>query len=190
MSEIPFWVHDRPKWVSGISKSTTCQDVLHALVLAERKAGANKANQHLPGVPGADIIKKKEAKEEELASREISKGLVLVEQWRGVERPLSNSSKVVKLWQAWGEERSQVRFVVKRISMTTGGSGGGQNHAMPSTSSSRTRSRPRRRNSRASATSDSTKKATDTVHPSALTKPNHQKSCHALDQKYNYSNDI
>lgn len=177
MSEIPFWVHDRPKWVSGISKSTTCQDVLHALVLAERKAGVNKANQHLPGVPGADIIKKKEAKEEELASREISKGLVLVEQWRGVERPLSNSSKVVKLWQAWGEERSQVRFVVKRISMTTGGSGGAQNHAMPSTSSSsrQTRSRPRRRNSRASATSDSTKKATDTVHPSALTKPSHQK---------------
>ena len=59
MSEIPFWVHDRPKWVSGISKSTTCQDVLHALVLAERKAGANKANQHLPGVPGADILQKK-----------------------------------------------------------------------------------------------------------------------------------
>ena len=62
--------------------------------------------------------KKKEAKEEEVASREISKGLVLVEQWRGVERPLSNSSRVVKLWQAWGEERSQVRFVVKRISQT------------------------------------------------------------------------
>jgi len=181
MSEIPFWVHDRPKWVSGIGKSTTCQDVLHALVLAERKAGANKgasstSHQHLPG---ADISKKKEAKEEEIASREISKDLVLVEQWRGVERPLSNSSKVVKLWQAWGEERSQVRFVVKRISMTTqstasGGGSGGQPQA---TSSGRqTRSRPRRRNSRASATSDSTKKATDTVHPSALSKPSHQNS--------------
>jgi len=182
MSEIPFWVHDRPKWVSGITKSTTCQDVLHALVLAERKGagtGTNKgANPHLPGAPDGGITnKKKEAKEEEVASREISKGLVLVEQWRGVERPLSNSSKVVKLWQAWGEERSQVRFVVKRISMATstsaGGNGsGGQSHATSTTNSRQPRSRPRRRNSRASATSDSTKKATDTVHPSALPKPN------------------
>ena len=122
-------------------------------------------------VPGADIIKKKESKEEELASREISKGLVLVEQWRGVERPLSNSSRIVKLWQAWGEERSQVRFVVKRISMTGNGTGNGPSTSGGGTASSKQRSRPRRRNSRASATSDSTKKATDTLHPSALTKP-------------------
>lgn len=27
MAEIPFWIHDRPKWVSGISRHTTCQVV-------------------------------------------------------------------------------------------------------------------------------------------------------------------
>ena len=129
MAEIPFWVHDRPKWVSGISKSTTCQDVLQSLVLAERKSGKTPA---LPpsssgsaglGVSQHQAQQSKEnsrttGKDQELTPKEVSKGLALVEQWRGVERPLSNSSKILKLWLAWGEERSQVRFVVKRISVT------------------------------------------------------------------------
>merc|ERR1719510_2305691 len=63
--------------------------------------------------------KGKEAKDQDLTAKEVSKSLALVEQWRGVERPLSNSSKILKLWLAWGEERSQVRFVVKRISGVT-----------------------------------------------------------------------
>ena len=165
MSEIPFWVHDRPKWVSGIGKSTTCQDVLHSLVLAERKAAnAGKPGLSLPksSANNSGSLSRKESKGEDSSAREISKGLALVEQWRGVERPLSNSSRILKLWLAWGEERSQVRFVVKRISVSGGVSG------VQTLGPSRPRSRPRRRNSRASATSD-TKKA-DTLHPSALTK--------------------
>ncbi len=166
MSEIPFWVHDRPKWVSGITKSTTCQDVLHALVLAERKASTTATNKT------SSTTSKKEAKEEELNAKEVSKGLALVEQWRGVERPLSNSSRILKLWLAWGEERSQVRFVVKRISQQP------QQPQASSVSSATLRpqrSRPRRRNSRASATSDRPdKKAGDTLHPSALGKSSDQ----------------
>ena len=98
MAEIPFWIHDRPKWVSGISKQTTCQDILLALVKAEKK---NKT---------------KDEADDDVASKEISRQLALVEQWRGVERPLANSSRILKLWQAWGEERKEVKFVVKRIS--------------------------------------------------------------------------
>ncbi len=40
---------------------------------------------------------------------------VLVEQWRGVERPLAPDSRLLSLWDAWGEERARVRFVVKRV---------------------------------------------------------------------------
>lgn len=152
MAEIPFWVHDRPKWVSGITKSTTCQDVLHSLVLAERRA--NKSSS-------GDTKKKKEANQDEAnVAKEVSRGLALVEQWRGVERPLSNSSRILKLWLAWGEERSQVRFVVKRISTTAANQASVSNTlTRPSRSS-----RPRRRNSRASVTSDNTK----TLHPNVL----------------------
>ena len=168
MAEIPFWVHDRPKWVSGISKSTTCQDVLQALVLAERKG---------PQLPAKSSDKANAGSKDsssELTPKEVSKGLALVEQWRGVERPLSNSSKILKLWLAWGEERSQVRFVVKRISATSSASssGGPAGHSRTSHGSAgqAKSSRPaRRRNSRASITSEhKAKKASDTVHPNAL----------------------
>jgi hypothetical protein len=74
MAEIPFWIHDRPKWVSGIVRHTTCQDILLALVKAERK----------PKTSGED---------EDSSSKDISRQLAIVEQWRGVERPLANTSR-------------------------------------------------------------------------------------------------
>jgi len=59
MAEIPFWIHDRPKWVSGISRNTTCQDILFALVKAERK-------------------KTTKEEEEDATSKDISRQLALV----------------------------------------------------------------------------------------------------------------
>ncbi len=38
----------------------------------------------------------------------------LVEKWRKIERPLGQSSKVLRVWAAWGEDKSEVRLVVKR----------------------------------------------------------------------------
>ena len=38
----------------------------------------------------------------------------LVEKWRKIERPLVGGSKVLKVWQAWGEDKSEVKLVVKR----------------------------------------------------------------------------
>ena len=43
----------------------------------------------------------------------------LVEKWRKIERPLGQGSKVLRVWQAWGEDKSEVRLVVKR-SATSG----------------------------------------------------------------------
>lgn len=172
MAEIPFWIHDRPKWVSGISKQTTCQDILLALVKAEKK---NKT---------------KDEADDDVASKEISRQLALVEQWRGVERPLANSSRILKLWQAWGEERKEVKFVVKRISTsrvseaaTTAQTASTTTAGTTTTTTSRSR-KPRRRTSRASSiasqnfstTTDGLNfqdlgyKKTDTVHPNALKK--------------------
>ena len=192
-TEIPFWIHDRPKWVSGISRQTTCQDILHALVRAERKA----ANLQ-------EVKPAKSEKSEDLTCRKISRQLALVEQWRGVERPLSGSSRILKLWNAWGEEKSQVKFVIKRISSSSsasslvappvtaihhpapslpGASNGGGTLPLPR------QRKPRRRNSRASACSslrgtstrgssggtaelgaDDLYKRSETVHPKAFLK--------------------
>jgi hypothetical protein len=42
-----------------------------------------------------------------------SKKLVLVEQWRGVEKPLSPSSHILNIWTAWGSERGQASILTK-----------------------------------------------------------------------------
>lgn len=85
MAEIPFWVTgDRPKWVSGITPSTSCQDILQSL------AGYFPSELH-------------------------PKRLILTEKWRDVERPLSADAKILKIWNAWGDEKKCVKFVVKRV---------------------------------------------------------------------------
>ena len=38
----------------------------------------------------------------------------LVEKWRKIERPLGESSKVLRVWLAWGEDKTEVKLVVKR----------------------------------------------------------------------------
>ena len=150
MAEIPFWFHDRPKWVSGIGRSTTCQDILHSLVRAHLQK--RKSSRDAAAAGGG------EAAGAEADIRRTSMQLALVEQWRGVERPLSGSSKILKLWSAWGEEREQVRFVVKRITSSSAGDAAATSSSSTLPSSSRVR-KTRRRNSRLCG---------DTVHPSAL----------------------
>ena len=48
----------------------------------------------------------------------------LVEKWRKIERPLGQSSKVLRVWAAWGEDKSEVRLVVKRSAGGQPGGGG------------------------------------------------------------------
>ena len=38
----------------------------------------------------------------------------LVEKWRKIERPLGSSTKVLRVWLAWGEDKTEVKLVVKR----------------------------------------------------------------------------
>jgi hypothetical protein len=88
-AEIPFWVgrSARPKWVSGITGSTTCQDILLSL--------ASSTSELVPEDVG-------------------TKRLILTEKWRDVERPLASEANILKIWTAWGEEKKFVKFVVKR----------------------------------------------------------------------------
>ncbi len=153
MAEIPFWFHDRPKWVSGISRHTTCADVLQSLLRAHAAKNA---------VHGVDTATGAPPPPPPPPSAAAVKQLVLVEQWRGVERPLSHQSKVLKLWQAWGEEQPQVRFVVKRITSSSSSSQIDGLQKRPQSQLSTSRRKARRRNSSRISSS------ADTLHPSAL----------------------
>ena len=58
---------------------------------------------------------------------------VLVEQWRGVERPLANGASLCQIWSGWGEERDRVRLIVKRMRIRGNASlvhGGSQSQSM------------------------------------------------------------
>lgn len=89
-SKISVWVCREEKLVSGLSKRTTCADVVKVLLEDQNlQQGASAAM--LTGAPQSYCI---------------------VEKWRGFERTLPNKTKILRLWSAWGDEQGNVRFVL------------------------------------------------------------------------------
>ncbi|XP_078077420.1 ras association domain-containing protein 10-like [Mustelus asterias] len=87
--KLSVWFCQEEKVVSGLSKRTTCADVILALLEESRLNGAG--SKFVPGTPDS---------------------YCLVEKWRGFERTLPNKTKILRLWGAWGEEREKVTFVL------------------------------------------------------------------------------
>ena len=85
--EVPVWVGGREKWVNGLTRRTTCDDVIYAL-MSHDKRGYNAM---------------------ELQS------YVMYEGWREVERPLKGRTKMLKVWRAWGSECRNVKFFIKKV---------------------------------------------------------------------------
>ena len=86
--ELPVWLGGCEKWVTGLTKRTTCDDVLYALLKHD-------------GNPNDDDL-------------DIS-GFCIFERWRDVERPLRGRTKILKVWRAWGDECRNVRFSVRKV---------------------------------------------------------------------------
>ncbi|XP_063239468.1 ras association domain-containing protein 10 [Bacillus rossius redtenbacheri] len=84
-TEIPVWVDSRQRWVAGVGRKTTCDEVIAVLL------GGDK----LP----------------ELRRQ----GYAIMERWRRVERPLDGRSRILRVWEAWGDERGEVRLTLKRV---------------------------------------------------------------------------
>uniref|UniRef100_A0A8C7KGW6 Ras association domain family member 10 n=1 Tax=Oncorhynchus kisutch TaxID=8019 RepID=A0A8C7KGW6_ONCKI len=89
-SKISVWVCREEKLVSGLSKRTTCADVVNVL-LEDQNLKQCVSVAMLSGSPQSYCI---------------------VEKWRGSERILPNKTKILRLWGAWGEEQENVRFVL------------------------------------------------------------------------------
>ncbi|XP_017297031.1 ras association domain-containing protein 10 [Kryptolebias marmoratus] len=83
-SKISVWVCREEKLVLGLSKRTTCADVVQVL-LEEQNAQ--------PGLSTAQSF-------------------CIVEKYGGFERILPNKTKILRLWIAWGEEQRNVKFVL------------------------------------------------------------------------------
>lgn len=89
-SKISVWVCREEKLVLGLSKRTTCADVVEVLL-------EDRNTQH--GLCAASLSG-------------CQQPYCIVEKWRGFERILPNKTKILRLWVAWGEEQRNVKFVL------------------------------------------------------------------------------
>lgn len=87
--EIVVWVCQEEKIVSGLTKRTTCSQVIEALLEEHQVTFAEK--KFLFGQP---------------------KDYCIIEKWRGSERILPPLTKMLRLWKAWGEEQPNLNFVL------------------------------------------------------------------------------
>ncbi|KAM9366348.1 ras association domain-containing protein 10 [Symphorus nematophorus] len=86
-SKISVWICREEKLVFGLSKRTSCADVIKVLLEDHNSA------------PG-------------LSTASCPQSYCIVEKWRGFERILPNRTRILKLWDAWGEEQRNVKFVL------------------------------------------------------------------------------
>lgn len=83
------WVCQEEKIVCGLTKRTTSADVIQAL-LEEHEATFGE-KRFLLGKPNDYCI---------------------IEKWRGSERVLPPLTRILKLWKSWGDEQSNMQFVL------------------------------------------------------------------------------
>uniref|UniRef100_A0A8C6SJZ4 Ras association domain family member 10 n=1 Tax=Neogobius melanostomus TaxID=47308 RepID=A0A8C6SJZ4_9GOBI len=84
-NRLSVWVCREEKLVLGLSKRTSCADVIQVLLKDQTpKMGLSHAPQ----------------------------SYCIVEKWRGFERVLPNKTKIWRLWLAWGHEQNDVKFVL------------------------------------------------------------------------------
>lgn len=91
-TEIPLWIGGLQKWVTGVTKQTTCEEVIKAVL------SANETYHHKSGGK----------------THRDHKHYIIVERWHKVEKPLDPRSRLLKVWNTWGLEQCNVRFLLKR----------------------------------------------------------------------------
>ncbi|XP_048404995.1 ras association domain-containing protein 9-like [Stegostoma tigrinum] len=88
-AKLSVWVCQEEKVVCGLTKRTSCAQVVRALL---RDHLAHAGDTRLLHAPARDYC--------------------LAEKWRGFERLLPPATKLLRLWLSWGSERRNVRFVL------------------------------------------------------------------------------
>lgn len=91
--EIQVTVCTEEKVVCGVTKHTTCADMIQALL--EDHKSLPESKRLLDGEP---------------------KDFCLVERWRGFERALPPLTRILRLWYAWGDERPFIQFILVKTS--------------------------------------------------------------------------
>ncbi|XP_049542085.1 uncharacterized protein LOC125955159 [Anopheles darlingi] len=88
--EIPIWIRGEARFVSGINEATTCCNIIRALIDDEVQNG-----NYGP--------------EDVAVSRDVN-DYVIIERWREVEQVLTGDTRILSIWNAWGNAKSEVQF--------------------------------------------------------------------------------
>uniref|UniRef100_A0A669QWK9 Ras association domain family member 10 n=1 Tax=Phasianus colchicus TaxID=9054 RepID=A0A669QWK9_PHACC len=96
--KISVWICQEEKLISGLSRRTTCSDVVRVLL----EDSHHRRQRPAPPEPGGGMLSGP------------PHSYCIVEKWRGFERILPNKTKILRLWVAWGDEQENVRFVLVR----------------------------------------------------------------------------
>uniref|UniRef100_UPI0037E83B0C ras association domain-containing protein 9 n=1 Tax=Semicossyphus pulcher TaxID=241346 RepID=UPI0037E83B0C len=91
--EIQVTVCTEEKVVCGVTKHTTCADMIQALLDDHKSIPESKRLLH--GEP---------------------KDFCLVERWKGFERALPPLTRILRLWYAWGDQRPFIQFMLIKTS--------------------------------------------------------------------------
>ncbi|XP_042352662.1 ras association domain-containing protein 9 [Plectropomus leopardus] len=91
--EIQVTVCNEEKVVCGVTKHTTCADMIQALLEDHKSVPESKRLLH--GEP---------------------KDFCLVERWKGFERALPPLTRILRLWYAWGDQRPFIQFTLVKTS--------------------------------------------------------------------------
>lgn len=91
--EIQVTVCNEDKVVCGVTKHTTCVDMIQALLEDHKSVPESKRLLH--GEP---------------------KDFCLVERWKGFERALPPLTRILRLWYAWGDQRPLIHFTLVKTS--------------------------------------------------------------------------
>ncbi|BFZ05208.1 hypothetical protein BsWGS_08247 [Bradybaena similaris] len=85
-ADIPVWFSGTQRWMTGVTRRTTCDDVIYALLVSTG-----------------------------LHETESTDTFAIFEKWREVERPLSARTKILKVWSFWGEEQPNVQLSMRSL---------------------------------------------------------------------------
>lgn len=91
--EIQVFVCDEEKVVCGVTKHTTCPDIVQALLEDHKTIPKSKRLLH------GD-----------------SKYICLQDRWKGFERSLPPLTRILRLWNAWGDQRLFIKFTLVKAS--------------------------------------------------------------------------
>lgn len=86
VGDIPIVVEGVQKWMTGLTRRTTCDDVIYALLYSRGQLETDSTANY-----------------------------AVFERWRAVERPLAGRTKIVKVWTSWGAQQPDVQLMLRRL---------------------------------------------------------------------------